>query len=70
MNEAQGTNFSKLVERKLSSEETRTLWIPLAHEFDRTGGGPDSARQWLDTELQRLQEKVRRLLDHVEGRSS
>ena len=52
---------SVLVKTRLSQhqDEARTLWAPLAEEFDRDG--PD------DADKQRLVERVQTLLDRVEG---
>lgn len=62
MAESQDTQFSELVGRNLSSEESQSLWIPVAQELDRVGGGPDAAKAYLDAERQRLEERVVNLL--------
>ena len=67
MNEEQDTKFSELVRRRLASEEkARSLWTPIAQEFDRDG--PDAAKEYLNAERQRLENRVQSLLDQVEGR--
>ncbi len=62
MAETQDTQFSELVARRLSSEESQSLWIPIAQELNRVGGGPDAAKEYLDAERQRLEERVKNLL--------
>ena len=62
MAESRDTQFSELVGRRLSSEESQSLWIPVAQELDRVGGGPDAAKEYLDAERQRLKERVENLL--------
>ena len=62
MAESRDTQFSELVGRRLSSEESQSLWIPVAQELDRVGGGPDAAKEYLDAERQRLEERVENLL--------
>ena len=62
MVESQDTQFSELVGRRLSSEESQSLWIPIAQELNRVGGGPDAAKEYLDAERQRLEERVKNLL--------
>ena len=64
MNNSQSPRFTELVEKQLDSE-TRELWIPIAQEFDRDG--PEAAKVYLDIEGQRLQERVRNLLNQIEG---
>ena len=65
MNKAQNTKFSGLVGHRLTSEEARSLWIPMAQEFDRDG--PDAAKKYLEAEKQRLEEYVKSLLNSIEG---
>jgi len=67
MAESRDTQFSELVGRRLSSEESQSLWIPVAQELDRVGGGPDAAKEYLDAERQRLEERVENLLAQVKG---
>ena len=62
MAKSRDTKFSELVGRRLSSEESQSLWIPVAQELDRIGGGPDAAKEYLDAEHQRLKERVEKLL--------
>ena len=67
MNKMEETRFSELVaERLMSEEQARQLWIPIAEEFDRSG--PDIAKEYLDAEHQRLEERVQNLLKQFEGR--
>ena len=65
MSEAQEIRFSELVGQQLVSEgeEVRSLWTPIAHEFDR--GGADAAKSWLDAEQQALEERLENLLNQV-----
>lgn len=67
MAESRDTQFSELVRRRLSSEESQSLWIPVAQELDRVDGGPDAAKAYLDAERQRLEERVENLLAQVMG---
>ncbi len=67
MTGSQDTQFSELVGRRLSSEESQSLWIPVAQELDRVGGGPDAAKKYLDAERQRLEERVENLLSQVKS---
>lgn len=62
MTEPQDTRFSDLVGRRLLSEESKSLWIPVSQELDRVGGGPDAAKEYLDAERQRLEGRVENLL--------
>ena len=67
MSEIREPKFSELVGEQLAPEEqARNLWIPIAQEFDRDG--PDAAKEYLDAERQRLEERVQNLLDQVEGK--
>ena len=67
MSETREPKFSELVGEQLASqEEARTLWIPIAQEFDRDG--PDAAKEYLDAARQRLEERVQNLLNEVEGK--
>ena len=65
MTEPRETRFSELVGILLPSEESRSLWVPVAQEFDRPAGGPDAAKEYLDAQRQVLEERVRSLLDQV-----
>jgi len=67
MAESRDTQFSELVGRRLSSEESQSLWIPVAQELDRVGGGPDAAKKYLDAERQHLEERVENLLAQAKG---
>lgn len=60
--------FSDLVTSRLSphQEQVRTLWTPLAQEFDRAG--PDAVNEYLAAAKQQLLERVETLLDQVEDR--
>ena len=64
----EGMSFTESVGRSLSpgKEEAETLWASVAQEFTREG--PDAANEILSAERQRLVERVRRLLEDVEGR--
>ena len=61
MNDEQGYRFSEAVRAKLTADEARELWEPVAQEFDRAG--PDAAREYLDAEMQRLREQAQRRFD-------
>ena len=65
MSERQDVRFSELVARRLESEgeEVRSLWTPIAQEFDR--GGPDAAKWDLDARQQSLKARVENLLNLV-----
>ena len=65
MAESQDTPFSELVGRRLSSEESRSLWVTVAQELDRLDGGPDAAKAYLDAQRQGLEERVEKLLAEV-----
>ena len=59
--------FTDSVKELLSNEdEAESLWLSVAQEFLRDG--PDAASEYLAGEKQGLVERVRRLLDDVEGR--
>lgn len=66
MSEPQEIRFSELVGRRLVSEgeDVRSLWTPMAHEFDRNG--PDAVKSWLDAERQGIEERLENLLSQVE----
>ncbi len=63
MNKVQNTKFSGLVGDRLTSEEARALWTPMAQEFDRDG--PDAAKKYLEAERQQLEEYVKSLLNSI-----
>lgn len=53
--------FVEMVGSMLSSnEDAHELWVPVVQEYDR--GGPDAAREYLDTLAQQLEERVNNLL--------
>ena len=60
--------FSRLVSLAFSSDqqEARSLWVPLAQQFDREG--PGAAREYLAAQRQQLADHVRRLVDQVKER--
>jgi hypothetical protein len=49
----------------LDSQEVRELWHRLRSELTREGGGPDACVKYLESELTRMKEDVRRALDWV-----
>ena len=65
MSEQDDVRFSELVTRRLVSEgeEVRSLWTPIAQEFDR--GGPYVAKLYLDAQKQSLKERVESFLKLV-----
>ena len=66
MSKDQEMRFSDLVTSRLlpDQEQTRTLWVPLAQEFNRAG--PDAVNEYLDAAKQRLVERMETLLAQVE----
>ncbi len=60
--------FSELVTMGFSveQEEARSLWVPLAEEFDSLG--PDAVNEYVAAERQRLVECVGKLIAEVEER--
>ncbi len=68
MTEQRNVKFTELVARRLVSEgeEVRSLWTPIAQEFDRVGGGPDAAKRYLDAQQQSLKERIESLLNLVD----
>ena len=60
--------FSELVTQAFSAEqeEVKTLWVPLAQQFDREG--PDTAKEYLTARRQQLVDQVKKLLGQIEGR--
>ena len=60
--------FSEMVGIGFSveQEEARSLWVPLAQEFDTAG--PDAVKEYLSAERQRLVERVKKLVAEVEER--
>ena len=57
--------FSEIVAARLTSEDSRSLWIPVAQELDRPDGGPDAAKEYLDAQRQGLEERVKNLLEQL-----
>ena len=62
---SQEKRFSELVAAELTTEDSRSLWMPVAQELDSVDGGPDAAIEYLDAQRQILEERVRNLLDQV-----
>ena len=64
----EGMSFTEAVRTSLSpdKDDAEALWASVAQEFTR--GGPDAANEHLAAEKQGLVERVRRLLEDVEGR--
>ena len=60
------SRFSELVGLRFSAEQedARSLWVPLAQEFDSSG--PDGVKEYLAAERQRLVERVEKLVLEVE----
>lgn len=53
----------------LDGQEARELWHRLRSELTREGGGPDLCLEYLESELTRMEEQIRRALDSLdEGR--
>lgn len=65
MVESEDNRFSDTVAAKLMLEDSRSLWTPIAQELDRSDGGPDAAREYLDAQRQRLEERVKNLLEQL-----
>ena len=57
-------SFSDMVTQQLTPE-TRELWAPMADYFDREG--PEAVKTYLDAERDRLENRVRNLLEQFEG---
>ena len=59
------TPFSDLVASAFSADQeaARTLWGPLAQQFDLDG--PDAVKEYLEAERQRLDGHVKKLLRRV-----
>ena len=49
----------------LEGQDVRELWHRLRSELTRKGGGPDACSAYLESELTRMEEQVRRALDWV-----
>ena len=60
------TRFSDQVALAFSADQeaARTLWVPLAQQFDRDG--PDAAKEYLKAQRQQLAGHVKELLRRVE----
>ena len=60
--------FTDLVASEFSADQhgARTLWTPLAHQYD--GDGPEAAREYLEAQKQQLVNHVKKLLGQVEER--
>lgn len=61
--------FTDLVVSEFSTDQhgARTLWTPLAHQFD-DGDGPEAVREYLEAQRQQLVDRVKKLLGQVEER--
>ena len=46
--------FIKFIGERLSTEETRNLWMPMASEYERPDGGLDAVAVWLEAERSTL----------------
>ena len=66
MSDEKGDPLVEAVTRRLSSENARELWEPVAQEYYRDG--PDAAIEFLNAEKQRLEEHIERLLTEFDGR--
>ncbi len=47
----------------LKGQEVRELWHKLRNDLTRKGGGPDACVAYLESELTRMEEQVRRALE-------
>ena len=65
MLEEQPNQFSASVGKLFSSDDdaARDLWLSVAQQYDSVG--PDAAREYLATERQSLEERVKRLLGQI-----
>lgn len=65
MTEEQPNQFSVSVGKLFSSDDdaARDLWLSVAQQYD--SAGPDAAREYLGTERQSLEERVKRLLGQI-----
>ena len=68
MSAEQAREFTDLVRMSLpaSEEELRSLWRRVAEEFNRVGGGPDAAKQYMDVTQRQLGDRVQGLLSEFE----
>lgn len=47
----------------MQGQDLRELWFKIRSELSRRGGGPDACLAYLESELARMEEQVRRGLD-------
>ncbi len=47
----------------MQGQDVRELWFKIKSELTRQGGGPDACLAYLESELTRMEERVRRGLD-------
>lgn len=71
MSQEEELRFTQLVARQLPSDDeaVRSLWTPLADEYERDEperDGPESVKNYLDTELQRFEVHINDLLERLE----
>ena len=66
MSAEQDREFTDLVRRSVpaSEEALRSLWMPIAAEFNR--GGPDAVREYLSERQEQLQGTILNLLSEFE----
>ncbi len=61
--------FIKFIGERLSTEETRNLWMPMASEYERPDGGLDAVAVWLEAErstlITRLSENLAELNEQI-----
>lgn len=51
------------VSATLDDQEVQELWQRLRSELTRKGGGPDICLEYLESELTRMEEQIRRAVD-------
>ncbi len=68
MTEHESTSFAELVALAFTAEQedAKTLWVPLAQQFDREG--PEAAKEYLSSQRQLLATEVNKLLGQVKER--
>ncbi len=54
------------VATSIEDQDVRELWQKIRSELMREGGGPDACLAYLESELTRMEEVVRRGLDRLE----
>lgn len=54
------------VSAEIDDQDARELWIKLRSELTRQGGGPDACLAYLEDELTRMEEQVKRALEWIE----